>query len=214
MKLIVGLGNPGVKYRFTRHNIGFLVVDALAKEAGVKFSERRFNSRIARRRLGKSGLILLKPHTYMNLSGRAILSFLQWKKLNLEDLLVICDDVNLNYTKIRIRPGGSNGGHNGLESVIDSLGTKNFSRLRLGIGLRQEGSDEGSKESVFGKKGKDLSEYVLGQFSPEEKGLIDEFITTAATVCRVWARQGIDAAMCRFNARNQSKAEQKTRQIA
>lgn len=199
MKLIVGLGNPGIEYRFTRHNIGFLVVDALAKEAGVKFSERRFSSRIARRRLGKIGLILLKPHTYMNLSGRAILSLLRWKKLDPEDLLVICDDVNLKFAKIRIKRGGSNGGHNGLESVIDSLGTKNFPRLRLGIGSGREDKDGRSKESVFSKRGKGLSEYVLGQFNPEEKELMDEFIQTATTVCRVWARQGIEAAMCRFN---------------
>lgn len=192
VKLIVGLGNPGIEYQLTRHNIGFLVVERLAKEVEVKFSRRKFNSRIARKRLADKEVILAKPYTYMNLSGKAVLSLLNWANLNLKDLLVVCDDMNLKFATMRIRSRGSSGGHNGLKSIIDYLGTENFPRLRLGIGpvcVREEVGD------------REIRRYVLAQFTLQQKELMGEFIERAALACRVWITQGIEVAMRRFNAR-------------
>lgn len=187
MKLIVGLGNPGIKYQFTRHNIGFLVVKRLAKEAKIKFDQRKFNSRVARGRLAKRNVLLITPYTYMNLSGKAVLAFLNWTKLNPEDLLVVCDDVNLKFATMRLKPQGSSGGHKGLKSIIDCLGSKDFSRLRLGIGPACPGMD--------------LEKYVLGQFNLRQRKLIDEFLERAVQASRIWLSRGIEEAMCRFNLR-------------
>ncbi len=192
MKLIVGLGNPGVKYQFTRHNAGFLVIKRLAKEIEVGFSERKFNSRLAKGNLGGARITLIKPYTYMNLSGKAVLSLLKWTKLNLEDLLVVCDDLSLKFTSLRIKPRGSSAGHNGLKSIIDSLGTRDFPRLRLGIG-------GGCREDKI--RG-NLERYVLAQFTSREKRMLGEFVERATEACAVWANCGIEVAMRRFNARS------------
>lgn len=199
MKLIVGLGNPGIKYQFTRHNIGFLAVKRLAKGTKIKFDQRKFNSRFAQGRLVKNKVLLVTPYTYMNLSGKAVLAFLNWAKLNLEDLLVVCDDVNLKFATMRIKPQGSSGGHNGLKSVIDSLGSGNFSRLRLGIGSARPVREEFSNGVYPGEK--DLEKYVLGQFTLTQRKLIDQFLERAVEASRTWVSRGIEEAMCRFNLR-------------
>ena len=137
MKFIVGLGNPGKKYEWTRHNVGFLVVDALAKESDGPF-KKGLQSRHARQRLEGESVILVKPQTYMNLSGRAVQAVLHYFKGTPEDLLVVHDDLDLQPGRLRFRARGSSGGHNGIASIIECLGTREFHRLKFGIGRDEE----------------------------------------------------------------------------
>ena len=183
-KLVVGLGNPGSKYEGTRHNIGFEAVDRLALGGpGAKFS-KKFDGQLAEVEIDYKRVLLLKPETFMNLSGRSVVPALRFYKLEAADLLVLCDDLNLPLGKLRIRKGGSDGGQKGLRDITAHLGTDDYARLRVGIG------DRGPI---------DASDYVLGRFRPAERPLVDDALILASQAVAVWVAQGADAAMNRFN---------------
>lgn len=190
-KLIVGLGNPGKQYEFTRHNLGFLAVNNLAKKLNVKFRSCSFSkSLIAETKFNDYNLFLLLPLTYMNLSGIAVKGVLDKIELSFHDILVVCDDLNLDYGQIRLRSKGSDGGHNGLESIIRLVESRDFARLRLGIGESH--------------KGKDSADYVLEEFSKKEKSCIDDFIDQSTECCLAWLQVGISKAMEQFNRRKEN----------
>ena len=184
MKLIVGLGNPGPRYRGTRHNIGFEVVDELARRAGVTFVSSPVQARMARVH-DPVQTILAMPDTYMNLSGDAVAGLQRYFKIELPDLLVIVDETQLPLGRLRARRSGSDGGHNGLRSVIAMLGTEGFARLRIGVGR--------------GDGGRDLADHVLARFDPEEQPVIETAVDRAADAASVFVRDGIDAVMNQFN---------------
>ena len=183
-KLVVGLGNPGSKYDGTRHNIGFEAVDRLAAGgSGAKFS-RKFDGQVAEVEIDFRRVLLLKPETFMNLSGRSVVPALRFYKLEPSDLLVLCDDLNLPLGKLRLRPGGSDGGQKGLRDISAHLGTNDYARLRIGIG------DRGPT---------DAADYVLGRFKSAERPIIEDALILTAQAVAVWTAQGIEAAMNRFN---------------
>jgi len=183
-KLVVGLGNPGSKYEGTRHNIGFEVIDRLAEGGtGARFT-RKFDGLIAETEIDFHRVSLLKPETFMNLSGRAVAQTLRFYKLELADLLVVCDDLSLPLGKLRIRGGGSDGGQKGLRDIAAHLGTENFARLRIGIGER------GPVDAV---------DFVLSRFRSAERPVIDDALILAAQAVAVWTTQGPAEAMNRFN---------------
>jgi PTH1 family peptidyl-tRNA hydrolase len=184
MKLVVGIGNPGRRYERTRHNLGFRVVDRLADEHGIAVSRRRFDALVGEGRIEARPVLLVKPQTYVNLSGSAVAPLLRWYRCSAEDLLVVCDDLNLEAVKLRLRRHGSSGGHNGLASIIACLGTEEFPRLRLGIGRGAEGDAVG---------------HVLGAFGQEEEELAAAAVAAGAQAVRLWLRLGIEAAMNEVN---------------
>ncbi len=186
MLAVLGLGNPGDEYRATRHNVGFRVLEHLAAGLGEEFSRKRFRSMVAEVRLGSEKVILCEPQTYMNKSGAAARAVLDFYKLEPAGVLVVCDDFHLELGRVRVRRGGSSGGHNGLESVAGQFGTQEFPRLRLGIGEAPHGSVD----------------YVLGRFRAGEEEVISETIRRSADAVRCWAEEGIEACMNRFNARS------------
>ncbi|MGM0568420.1 MAG: aminoacyl-tRNA hydrolase [Elusimicrobiota bacterium] len=175
--LFAGLGNPGFKYRYTRHNLGFMLADML----GNKFKKSPSGSFIYSDR---DELAAVKPLTFMNRSGIAVKEALDYFDLALEDLLVAYDDFNLPLGKIRLRPGGSSGGHKGIQSIIDSLGSRDFCRLRMGIG---------------GVHSLNKTAYVLERFKPGEKKIVEDMLSDAAAAIRCYAGHGIEEAMNRFN---------------
>lgn len=184
--LIVGLGNPGPEYAGTRHNIGFRVLDHLAEAAGVRFSPDRYGDRAELRHKGRA-FILIKPSTFMNLSGKAVRYWMEQESVPAERLLVIADDLALPLGAIRIRAKGGAGGHNGLTSIIELIGTEEFPRLRFGIG------------SDF-PKGRQ-SDYVLGPWSPEEAKGLPERVELAAKAVLQFGLLGVASAMNNFNKR-------------
>lgn len=188
MKCIVGLGNPGLKYKKTRHNIGFHVVDHLAKRHGFKIKKSGFQSLYTEERLNGEKIILVKPQTYMNLSGHAVKEIVQFYKLDLEDVVVIYDDLDLPKGRIRLRQTGGHGGHNGIRSIIDQTGTKQFNRIRFGIGRPEVPMD--------------TVDYVLGKFSKEELHLIDDAVEKAADACEDWLTKPFLQVMNTYNALN------------
>ncbi|HKB39091.1 MAG TPA: aminoacyl-tRNA hydrolase [Gemmataceae bacterium] len=192
LKVIVGLGNPGRQYHGTRHNVGFAVVDLLAESPHASRFQGRFQAQVAELVEDALKVLLVKPETYMNLSGRSVRQLLDFYQLPLEDLLVVCDDINLPLGKLRARARGTHGGHNGLRDIQNHLGTTEYARLRLGVGAPPE------DEAV---------DHVLGRFRPSERDVIDEAIRTAAQAVVVWAHRGIDACMNEFNAGSEKKAE-------
>lgn len=183
MKVIVGLGNPGSRYDGTRHNVGFAVVDWLASGVGVSPFRRKFSAQMAECPDGAEMLLLVKPETYMNLSGDSVRQVLDFYKLSAEDLLVVCDDMALPLGKLRVRAQGTHGGHNGLRNIQDHLGSTAYARVRIGV-------DAPNDEAI---------DHVLGRFRPSERPLIDEAIAKAGQACLVWARQGVAACMNEFN---------------
>ncbi|MGQ9630744.1 MAG: aminoacyl-tRNA hydrolase [bacterium] len=184
MKLIVGLGNPGILYSATRHNVGFMVVDAIADVMRVSFrGERSLRSRIGKASLDGETLILAKPQTYVNLSGLAVKALVDHYKVPLSDLIVISDDIHLDLGRIRIRRKGSAGGHNGVESIIRSLGSQEFPRVRVGIGPPLHSQID----------------HVLGRFTDEERGVILDAVARARDAVIAIVKEGVDAAMNRFN---------------
>jgi PTH1 family peptidyl-tRNA hydrolase len=186
MKLIVGLGNPGRKYRETRHNVGFEVVEAVADRHAVAFEASPAEALFARARgLGDGGTLLLKPLTMMNASGFAVSEIARYFRIAFDDILVVADDVNLPLGRLRARRGGSAGGHNGFRSIIEQLGTPEFSRLRLGVGR--------------GDPRRDLADYVLGGFDADERQEVAEMIARAADASELFVAEGIAAVMNRFN---------------
>ena len=186
MKLIVGLGNPGPEYAGTRHNVGFLVVDRLAARFAPGTTPRsRFGGLAWDADIGGEKCMLLKPMTFMNLSGRTVLEAVQFFKLDAsKDLLVIVDDLAFPCGTVRLKPDGSSGGHNGLADIGLRLGTNYWARVRIGIDpngrIRQ-------------------SDYVLGQFTPDQKPLVEQSLTEAAQAAETWATKGLEEAMNRFN---------------
>ncbi len=184
--LIVGLGNPGKQYEDTRHNVGFMILDRLAAASGAVFqSSPKWQSHLAK--LPGSGTILLKPQTFMNLSGRAIQQILSFHKWTPEQMLVIYDDVALPLGTLRFREKGSAGGHNGIKSILQHLGNDAFPRLKIGIG----GSEPG-----------EMVGHVLGEFSPDERPLLENTLATALEAVQLARSQGIATAANRYHTRN------------
>lgn len=185
MKIIIGLGNPGDQYGRTRHNLGFRVVDMLAGQADIKLARSRyFKAYAGKGVIGDEPVMLAKPLTYMNNSGQAVKSIVDYTKAPLEKLLVVCDDFQIPHGKLRIRRQGSSGGHNGLESIIGLLGGEQFSRLRIGLG---------------GPAGADPKKFVLGNFTRAEEKLNKEILDRAVQAVQCWLKDGIEKAMTRFN---------------
>lgn len=184
--LIVGLGNPGPEYARTRHNAGFALVEALAERWQATWQlSRRFRARVARARWNGRALLLAQPQTFMNASGEAVGPMVRFYRLPLERLLVAVDDADLPLGQIRLRPRGSSGGHHGLESIETALGSREFARLRIGIG-RAAGARE-------------ITHYVLSRFSPEETALLKKVLARAAEQVECWLTEGIHKAMSRYN---------------
>jgi PTH1 family peptidyl-tRNA hydrolase len=185
-KLIVGLGNPGAKYEQTRHNLGFCVIELLAQRWSVSLKSG-FAGRSATSRTIRNGVDvgLMLPLTFMNRSGAAVKQFAVQGGYESSDILVVCDDLNLPFGQLRLRPRGSDGGHNGLASIIALIQTEDFPRLRMGIGHPGQG--------------RDVVDYVLEKFSRSESGRITEFVSLAADCCETWIQDGVDKAMEEFN---------------
>ncbi len=184
MKLIAGLGNPGPKYRGTRHNVGFDVADELARRRGVTFESAPADALVARVR-GADPVLIVKPLTSMNLSGRPIGELIRYYRAEFDQVLVVLDDVNLPLGQLRARPRGSEGGHNGLRSVVAELGTQEIARLRIGVGR--------------GDPRRDLADHVLAMFDADERAEADEAIGRAADAAELFAAEGIVAVMNRYN---------------
>ncbi|MGD9632595.1 MAG: aminoacyl-tRNA hydrolase [Pirellulales bacterium] len=185
MKLIVGLGNLGRKYDQTRHNVGFEVLNRLAERFGDGQTKEKFDGQMMEARIGAERVLLLWPHTFMNLSGRCVGPAVEFYKLELSDLLVVCDDFNLPLGKLRFRREGSAGGQNGLADIIRRLGTEEFARLRVGIGPVPENWN--------------AADFVLGKFAAAEKDTINEVLVRAADGVECWVTSGVEASMNRFN---------------
>ena len=190
--MIAGLGNPGRQYARSRHNVGFMVLDRLAKRLPAGARRRRFDAEIVETGDAAGRIILVEPQTFMNRSGSALRPALRWYKVSPERLLVIYDELDLPFGQIRLRPEGSSAGHNGMSSVIGQLGTERFPRLRVGIGRPERGATIG---------------YVLSRFNPTEERQLPEVLDRAAEAALAWQREGIDVAMNLFNRRTTS-AEQ------
>lgn len=186
MKLVVGLGNPGKKYNGTRHNIGFEVLAFLARRYDIGRPKAKFNAEVAETSINNQKTILLSPLTFMNLSGQSVQAAVDFYKLPLTDILVICDDINLDAGRLRFRPGGSAGGQNGLKDIINRLGSREFGRLRVGVGRPPANWD--------------VADYVLGKFSREQIGAMETSVARAADAVEVWMAEGIQPAMNKFNA--------------
>jgi PTH1 family peptidyl-tRNA hydrolase len=182
--LIVGLGNPGLEYKNTRHNIGFTVLDSLVENSGIVFSDKRYGF-ISELKVKGRTLILLKPTTYMNLSGKAVNYYLQKEKIPIENMLIIVDDLALPFGTIRIKSKGGSGGHNGLQHIEEIIGTNVYNRLRFGIG------------SEF-NKGQQVN-YVLGEWEPEEKDKLSQRIDTVIDAIKNFPILGIERTMNFFN---------------
>ena len=194
MKLIVGLGNPGRKYRDTRHNVGFAVADELARRGSVTFESAPVEGLLARvRTLGPEGTLLLKPLTMMNASGFAVSEVARYFRIKVGDVLVVADDVNLVLGRLRARPSGSAGGHNGLRSIIEQLGTTGFARLRVGVGR--------------GDPRRDLADHVLSGFDADERPMVADAIARAADACEMFVAEGIERVMNRFNGPGDTRDE-------
>ncbi|RCW63051.1 aminoacyl-tRNA hydrolase [Saliterribacillus persicus] len=185
MKCIVGLGNPGRKYKETRHNVGFMVIEELLKRNGWELSKKKFNGHFVQENVNGETIILLEPQTYMNLSGESLGPLMDFYQLEPEDVAVIYDDLDLPLGKIRMRQKGGHGGHNGIRSIIDHLGTKNFNRIRFGIGRPT------TPMSVV--------DYVLGKFSKEEKPDLDKSIQYAADAAEAWFQEPFQKVMNDYN---------------
>ncbi len=184
MKLIVGLGNPGEKYKHTPHNTGFVVVEKIAGDRKEHFKKNTFGAETAEFRLGLEKIILAKPLTFMNLSGQAVKEISKKRRIVAGNLLVVSDDVNLALGTLRLKRSGSDGGHKGLRSIIENLGTEEFARLRIGVG-----------RGGF----KDVSKHVLSRLSDEESRLLNQAIDRAAEAVLFFVKKGIECAMNRFN---------------
>ena len=192
MKLIIGLGNPGKEYENTRHNVGFNVIDILAKEYDISVTKIKHKALIGEGRIGSEKVLLVKPQTYMNLSGDSVREFVNFYKLSPEEIIVVCDDINLPVGGIRIRKKGSDGGQKGLRSIIGQLGYDNFTRVRVGVGEKPAGWD--------------LAKHVLSKFTDDEKDDIISGITDAAEAVSIIVKTGdVDKAMNKFNKKGQGK---------
>ena len=178
-RLVIGLGNPGPRYANTRHNAGFLVIDELARRLGAPESRKRFKGEVSEARRGNDRFILVQPQTFMNESGQTVRETVQWYKPDLSQVLIVVDDLDIPFGELRLRQRGSAGGHNGLKSIISTLGTQDFARFRVGIGR--------SKNATVA--------HVLSRFAPEEEAELPALISKAADVVELWADRGVIEAM-------------------
>ncbi len=189
MKIVVGLGNPGRKYAGTRHNVGFEVLEVLARQSAERWRSR-FEAELLEVQLAGERTLLVAPQTYMNLSGRSVRSVVEFYKTPISDLLVISDDLNLPVGKLRLRASGTAGGQKGLKNIIDQLGTTEFARLRVGIGRPPAGAD--------------AVNYVLQSFAKAERPQVEEAIQRAVEATERWVASGVDAAMNAFNRNHEA----------
>ncbi|ATW26986.1 aminoacyl-tRNA hydrolase [Candidatus Formimonas warabiya] len=185
MRLIAGLGNPGPRYETTRHNVGFMVVDLLAEKLSLDFKKQAHFSSVAEGRLMHEKLVLMKPLTYMNLSGKAVADAYNFYKIDLSELIIIYDDLDLEVGRLRVKPGGSAGGHKGMDSIIRQLASQNVPRVKIGIG----------RPSV-----EDVSDYVTMPFPDADWNLVKPVIEDAADAVELWIKEGITSAMNKYNA--------------
>jgi peptidyl-tRNA hydrolase, PTH1 family len=192
VKLIVGLGNPGAQYKGTRHNIGFAVIDEIARRAAIGFESAPAEAVIAKWRRPEGGALLAKPLTFMNLSGQAVGEIARYFKVDLPDVLIVVDEVQLPLGRLRARARGSAGGHNGLKSVIAHLGDE-FSRLRIGVGR--------------GEQQRDLADHVLSRFEKDEAAEVERMTTRAADAAEMFITSGIEAVMNAFNGGDPATTE-------
>ena len=195
MKLIVGLGNPGIEYQCTPHNMGFLAVDRIAEQCGVRLDNRNCRAQTARTRIAGHEVVLAKPETFMNLSGAAVRELVREYEVQPEqDLVLLYDEMDLPFGTLRVRPRGRSAGHNGVESVIDALGTQEITRVRMGI----------APEHPVG----DGARYVLSQLKKAQLPVVDEVLDSAAEAVRVILSEGVQAAMNRFNRKAEEAGDQ------
>jgi len=188
LKIVVGLGNPGLKYEFTRHNIGFRIVDSLARNIEIEFKKAKsYYSLISRGMISNHKVILIKPQTFMNLSGRAVSKVVSYYKIPLQDLLIVYDDLNLELGQVRIRKKGSAGGHKGIESIMQYLGSEEIPRLRIGIG------------NPLVNFNFDCVSYVLSNFNGDEKDKIKETIQLSTEAIKTVIEDGFEKAMRKYN---------------
>lgn len=189
MHLIVGLGNPGAQYARTRHNIGWMVVEALASKHGIELSRKSFDARHGTGMLGERRVLIAEPLTYMNLSGKAVSAIARFHNIPHEHILVVTDDLILPLGKLRLRVSGSDGGHNGLKSIAQLLGTKNYPRLRFGIGAppQEQRAERGTVD------------YVLGRLASDEMPMVEQAIDNAVNCIESFVQEGAAVAMNKFN---------------
>ena len=185
MKLIVGLGNPGKEYENTRHNIGYIFIDNFAESLGIKIDKKKFNGLYAETIINNEKVILVKPLSYMNLSGEVVIQFVNFYKINIEDILIINDDLDMETGRIRLRYKGTSGGHNGLKNIALHLGTEDFKRLKIGI----------SNNKLI-----DTKDYVLGKFSKEDKEIINELKPKVNDLLNDYLEMDFDKLMCKYNS--------------
>ena len=195
MKVIAGLGNPGREYAQTKHNVGFLMVDALAAHLGVTEWREKYDALIARARIGSEAVLLVKPQTYMNESGRAIAHLMNFYKLAADDLIVAHDDMDIPAGSIRIRKKGSSGGHNGIKSILAHLGDEHFARIRIGIGRPLPGWT--------------VVNHVLAPFPPEDAAKVSEAIRYLVPAIECIVTEDVDKAMNRYNPKKEKKRKSK-----
>ena len=185
MKILVGLGNPGEEYSNTRHNVGFMAIDALAKQFNVTNWKSKFEAQIADIRFGEEQIILVKPQTYMNLSGNAVGQIMRWYKVDADSVIAIYDDMDIPIGTAKLKQRGSSGGHRGVESLLVNIGKEEFARVRIGIGRPPAGWT--------------VVDHVLAKFSKEERASIDEIIKKLIPAIECIVKQGIDKAMNRYS---------------
>ncbi|ONI37968.1 aminoacyl-tRNA hydrolase [Candidatus Epulonipiscium fishelsonii] len=187
MKLVIGLGNPGLKYKNTRHNIGFNIVEYIANECDIKIEKNKFKSLLGEYKQGNERVTFMKPQTYMNLSGEAVGEFLSWNKMTSKDIVVIYDDISLDVGILRIKQSGSAGGHNGIKSIIQHLKTDEFPRIKIGIGEKP--------------KNWDLADYVLSNFSKDEMDILESNFENVKNITNLILEGKIDSAMNKYNTK-------------
>jgi PTH1 family peptidyl-tRNA hydrolase len=188
MYLVVGLGNPGKEYELTRHNIGFRVIDRISKDLNIPVSKGQCKALIGQGPTNGHKMILAKPQTFMNLSGDSVLELKNWYHIDLSHIIIIYDDLDLDVGQLRIRPKGNSGGHKGIESAINRLGTTEFARVRIGIGK--------PNEIITEENG---SEYVLANIPKKEREAIDQAVLSAAEAVPLIIKEGLEAAMNKYN---------------
>ena len=192
MYIIVGLGNPGREYQNTRHNIGFQVIDAIAEKNNISVKEKKYKALIGKGVVAGQKVLLVKPQTYMNLSGESVREVIDYYKIDeKEELIVISDDISLDVGQIRIRKKGSAGGHNGLKNIILHLGHDQFERIKMGVGEKPQGYD--------------LADYVLGHFTQMEQEILQDSIARALQAVETIMTEGVDQAMNRYNQKNKAE---------
>ena len=193
MFLIVGLGNPGVEYAATRHNIGFDMISYLSDKYNIPVNSREGKALVGKGILAGEKVMLAQPQTYMNLSGESVRALMDYYKIDIEDLLVIYDDISLDVGQIRMRGKGSAGGHNGIKSIIQHTGTQEFARIKIGVGQKPEGGD--------------LVKHVLGRFSREEDGMFRDVFALAEEGLLAWLQEDMKSAMNKVNGRRIERNE-------